>query len=296
MKLSESQKIVTDQAKWLLDDDIRPYVYMREENRIRNPGIRNVCSWFPHQLQFKNAMLMDSVEFGNQILKLEAQAFRQSSMEMPRWVFYDCAIMPGFVCGFVKRTSSLPESFKSALNVHPSLEWTPMSLFIIIPTMRPGEWVAHNLCTVNSLVSADENYYGLGFLTKAYGLWHANVEVLCGFTQWSSPARKLHSHYGQFEILSAYTPQHTHAMTMTYRSRVDSKQWATFFDDSLAVDSKLLPTDHLIHPDSETKLKEFQKRLESGDGPFYLDPVEVRNQPLDGPLRVYRLANGQSGL
>src|SRR6185437_5361315 len=101
---------------------------------------------------------------------------------------------------------------------------------IIIPTIRKGEWVAHNLCTANSLVDEGDQLYALGFFTKAFGLWYASVEILCGFAQWQSPALRLHSHYGSFEILTAYTPIHSHARTLTYRSIINGAYWPTFFN------------------------------------------------------------------
>ena len=63
-------------------------------------------------------------------------------------------------------------------------------------------------------------YYGLGFLTKAFGLWYANIPVCCGVTQWTSPALKIHSHYGVIEVLTAYhsgsrSPPNSHLSTQS---------------------------------------------------------------------------------
>lgn len=281
---------MNNETKWLNSNDIRPYIYLRKENIFDNPGVRLPCTWFKHKPIYKDPLRMNEVAFANQILTLETRAFQKSAMPMPRWVFYDCAVMPGFVCGFVRRTSSFNARERSLLDVNLDLDWTPISLFIIIPTLRVGEWVAHNLCTANSLVDEADKLYALGFLTKAFGLWYANVEVLCGMTQWQSPARRLHSHYGPFEVLTSYTPVHSYTRTLTYRSRLDFDYWNSFFiptEKKFATQFKY--ADFVVEPNNDVSLKEFQFKIESGEGPFYLSSNEIRTQDLDAPLKVYRI-------
>ncbi len=279
----------SEDLQWLQSEDYRPYIYLRKENIFAEPGKYLRCDWFKDKPIYKDPLTMKEVSFANQILTLEARAFQKSAMPMPRWVFYDCAIMPGFVCGFARRTSSFNHREKNILEVNPDLEWTPISLFIIIPTLRQGEWVAHNLCTVNSLVDADDKIYALGFLTKAFGLWYANVEVLCGMTQWESPAIRLHSHYGPFEVLTAYTPVHSYARTLTYRSRLNFDYWPSFFTQDSSLASGYRYAGFEVDPKSEDSLKQVQARIESGEGPFYLNPSEIRTQDLGDSLKVYKL-------
>ena len=170
-------------------------------------------------------------------------------------------------------------------------EWVPLSLFIIIPTMsKDAEWVAHNLCTVNSLVPKEENLYGLGFLSKAFGLWYANVKTCCGFTQWGNPAIRLHSYYGPFEILTAYTPIHSFSRTLTYRVKLESQQWENFFTKSPVTDfeKRFKDTGLVVNPKEDGSLRAVQLRLEQDEGPFYLNSHEVRTKNLDEPLKIYR--------
>jgi hypothetical protein len=279
---------------WLKSEDVRPYVFMRQDLLPKNPGSRPI-DWFPQAPLIHNPLLMGEVDFADQILKLEGKAFSKADMKMPRWVFYDCAVMPGFVCGFAYRTSKLSQEAKLQLEANPNLEWTPISLFIAIPSLKPGEWIAHNLCTMNSLISEPSQLYALGFLSKAFGLWFANVENLCGMTQWLSPAIRLHSNYGPFEIMTAYTPVHSYARTLTYRAQVTLDYWPAFFN-------KKQPTNHagyvdsgiIVDPKDDLSLKKLQSHIENGEGPFYFKPSEIRLQPLDSPLKVYRLASHAS--
>ncbi len=276
---------------WLSAPNIRPYVFMRKENLFESPGDRHSCPWFPSHILYKDPLRMSEVGFADQILHMEGLAFQQSDMKMPRWVFYDCAIIPGFVCGFAQKTASLPPEVRKVLAPKEDLDWTPLSLFIIIPTTRPGEWVAHNLCTVNSLLPPEAKYYALGFLSKAFGLWYANVEILCGMTQWQSPSIRLHSHYGAFQILTAYTPVHSYARTLTYRSRVNFEYWKSFFSkNSEGLTASYEYAGFTADPRRDESLIQFQQRIESGEGPFYFNPTEIRTQPLEDPVRVYRLA------
>lgn len=278
---------------WLKSGDIRPYVFMRQDNGFRISDKKRDLDWFPFEPIVKNPLRMEDVSFADHILNLEGRAFTKSDMKMPRWVFYDCAIMPGFVGGFAYRTSKMTATMKEKLGASGELEWTPISLFIIIPSLNPGEWVAHNLCTMNSLVEKEDQLYALGFLTKAFGLWYSNVGTLCGMTQWLSPAIRLHSHFGPFEILTAYTPVHSYARTLTYRSKIDLDYWPTFFNRKvLAYRSKqYVDSGYLVDPKSDESLKNLQGLIENGDGPFYFNPSEIRTQPLDMPLKVYRLAS-----
>lgn len=291
-----------ERLRWMKDGNIRPYVFVRPENRIPRPGEMHAqvsngkFDWFPHEVLYKNPLEMDQVGFADRILTLESKAFGPSGMAMPRWVFYDCAIVPGFVAGFAHRTSALPAVVKTALNISDEKvgedDWTPLSLFIIIPTMsRDGEWVAHNLCSVNSLLAKQDQFYGIGFISKAFGLWYANVRTCCGMTQWTSPAVRLHSHYGDFEVLTAYTPVHSYSRTLTYRVKVDVGHWSSFFNKHPVDDGFLeryQAAGFEIDPKDEKSLIAFQRRLERREGPYFLHGAETVAKSLTDSLTIYQ--------
>jgi hypothetical protein len=275
---------------WMQSSDVRPYVYVRADNKIAHPGKKHRLDWFKYAPVHINPLDIHELEFAEQIYFLETNAFGPANMAMPRWVFYDCAVMPGFVAGFAMRTSVLPESIKKIMRYDENQEWTPLSLFIIIPTMAKGEWVAHNLCSVNSLLPEGERLYGLGFLTKAFGLWYANVETCCGMTQWGAPALKLHSHYGHLEVLTSYTPVHSHAKTITYRVDVNTHLWEQFFtkEPDILFQEKYEPSGLELDPTSVESMIDLQHRLERGDGPFFLSAAEIARKKLTESQTVYR--------
>jgi hypothetical protein len=300
-------------ANWMENDDIRPYVFVRPENQIAHPGSAHRLDWFQKQQPiFKNPLDVKQAAFADRIYSLEERAFGPSNMAMPRWVFYDCAVMPGFVAGFAARPSALSKEVRAALDpmkfpatnspVRTSgvltevqsiddMDWVPLSLFIIIPTMHRGEWVAHNLCSVNSLLPKEQQFYGMGFLSKAFGLWYANVEQCSGMTQWGSPALKLHSHYGHLEVIGAYAPVHSHAKTVTYRVQVNTYCWEKFFNKEadLAFLENYGPTGTLIDPKAEASMLSFQQRIENQEGPFFLSAGEIAAKKLDEKLMIYNL-------
>lgn len=158
MKLTDNPDL-----KWLDGGTYRPYVYVREDMKVQNPGSAFSIDWFPWEPLWFNPLNHKEVSYANQILNMEHKAFGAAGLAMPRWVFYDCAIMPGFVAGYACRTEHVPDEIVKAMGGRSDREWTPISLFIIIPTMRPGEWFAHNLCSVNSLLPEEHRLYGLGF-------------------------------------------------------------------------------------------------------------------------------------
>ncbi len=300
-----------EKADWLRSGEIRPYVFVRPENQIPNPGARHKTDWFPHAPVMKNPLDLDQIHFADRIYSLEERAFGPANMAMPRWVFYDCAVMPGFVAGFAAKPHALPDSVRKVLNPAAAspegspvgktphlppiqsldeMDWVPLSLFIIIPTMHKGEWVAHNLCSVNSLVPKEDHFYGLGFLSKAFGLWYANVEQCSGMTQWGSPALKLHSHFGWLEVVGSYAPVHSHRETITYRAQVHIDLWEKFFrrEQDLSFLENFGPSGFEINPNDEGSMIYLQRCIEAEKGPYYLSAYEIGNKKLNESLTIYQ--------
>ena len=87
---------------WLYSDKIQFYIYSRKGNKIKNPGQQNTnCAfWFQNvPLKYMNPLDIKERFFGEMIYTLDDIAFSAINMVSPRWAFYDCAILPGLVCG-----------------------------------------------------------------------------------------------------------------------------------------------------------------------------------------------------
>jgi len=254
---------------WFHDAAVRPYVFVRKENRPQKPGSL-------HQFQFQQNILvkdpfeMDEADFATQILRLENRAFASLGLVLPRWAFYDCSLMPGMVVGFAMKTTSLPESIRQAVPINDKLEYTPVSLFICIPTNEDQHWVAHNLCSVSSLLESDERWSKLGFLTKAFGLWYFNIKYLYGMTQWGSSALKVHTHYGRFQVVSAYNVIHDYPDTLTYKVDVDSNYWTSFMNSKIHKESALKDSGIAIDPEDKKAMQDFHRQIQNAGQSYYL--------------------------
>ncbi len=277
--------------EWLSDKNIKPYVFVRQENRILQPGSLHEFPWFSNNFLVKDSLKMKESHFGHAIMNLDAIAFGKQQMVTPPWVFYDCGVLPGIIAGFAARTESLPVKLKRKLRVNPLEEWTPISLFIVIPTVQTGTWMAHNLASVNSILDKKEQYKSLGFLSKAFGLWYANIERLYGVTQWHSPALKLHPSYGEFQLITTFTPLHDYSNSVTYCCLVDSKMWPQILDKKMISEKSFLNNYKSIgtlDPKDEKALKKLQKRLEDQKEKIYLSGIEILNKGIGESINLYK--------
>ena len=163
--------------------------------------------------------------------------------------------------------------------------WVPISLFAISPSLSANEWVAQNLCTLNSTLDKHEKFYGLGFISKAFGLWFANVRQCIGMTQWNNSALKTHCKYGILKLISAYIPIHSHPNTMTYQCNVDDKMWPYFFQEfpsSLIEDFKAnYKFLFSINPQDTRSQILLQNKLIDQKSPIYLNSWEIGERNWD---------------
>lgn len=274
---------------WMSNPNIKPYVFVREENRIKNPGAINNFPWFDSNFEIIEPQHIDNSAFGKTILKLDELAFGMAGMTTPPWVFYDCGVMPGIVVGYAARTAWLPDTFRTKLNILPGQEWAPISLFIAIPTVSPNTWMSHNLASTNSFMEKEEQFKHLGFFTKAFGLWYANIERSYGITQWHSPALKLHPNYGDFELCTTYTPLHDYPNSVTYCLTVNSADWFRIVDRD-KIPSRFLErfeAARTLDPKDHEALKTVQRTLEQKKHRFYLWGREILQKKIGDPLTLY---------
>ncbi len=290
--------VLPEKTNWLNNPDIQPYFFVRKENRRNEPGAYlKDCDWFKDkEVLQREPLSMKEEGFARLIMEVEGRAFQQSGMPMPGWVFYDCGLIPGIVTGFAYRTSKLPTHLREVIGEKfLTTEWTPLSLFIAIPCANRREWVAHNLSSINSLIPKEHRFYGMGFLSKAFGLWYSNIEVLCGMTQWESPALKLHANYGDFELLTAYTPVHSHPRTMTYKCQINFKSWEKFFlrEENENFENRFKEAGFKVNPKDRESLIYLQTKLEyhrveNQGSALFLKPDELRYGEIGDPLNVYQ--------
>jgi hypothetical protein len=166
----------------------------------------------------------------NGLHHLDAVTFGDQNMLMPRWVLFDCGEFPGIVFGFGRKAKDLPSYARTVYEVaHRDEAFVPLSMWVAIPCAEPRAWFGHNLSSANLILQGNDALPGLALLTKALGVKITRCKKQYGATQWSSPSIGLHLKLGDMEVLSAYTPAHTHPETLAYCIDVDDATLAGNF-------------------------------------------------------------------
>ncbi len=158
--------------------------------------------------------------------RLDAATFGDQEMLMPRWVLFDCGEFPGVVYGFGRRAGELGPKARA----HYQLEgkehddvFVPLSMWVAIRCAEEGAWFGHNLSSANVVLDAGESIAGLATITKVLGVKVTRAAKQYGATQWDSTSIGLHLRLGDMQLLSAFTPAHTHPETFAYRIDVDDR-------------------------------------------------------------------------
>ena len=270
---------------WLDRPDILPYICVRKENHIIKT--RQHFDWFDRKPYIVDPL--ENLNFVKMQMKVDSFMFRKLST--PKWAFYNCGIMPGLITGFAMRRDKIPKEIQHIYEDQDSQEWVPLSIFIVIPCINQDHWAAHNLCSLNKLFVKERKLKGLGFLSKAFGLWYFGINKLYGVTQWDSPALKLHANFGAFELISAYNPLHNYVNSLTYKCQVDPISWKNFFDKNKSDESfhlRYQKTKIKVSPNDKESLKSLQDRLDKKEEPFFLSGKEVLEKPLGQQLTLYK--------
>lgn len=160
---------------------------------------------------------------------LDQLTFGPFGMEMPPWVFYDCAVMPGAIFGLALPAAELEPWARGAMQVPDGYNgMVPISQFIAIPMLEgwragpdrpPTSWNVYTLESINQ-VSPGFAPAGVLRLTLALGLSVFPIEKLYATVQWRSPKLSSYADLGPLEILTAYTPAHSLPRTTSLRAHI----------------------------------------------------------------------------
>ncbi|MDX9721670.1 MAG: hypothetical protein RBU37_13045 [Myxococcota bacterium] len=155
---------------------------------------------------------------------LDSFSFGPQEMLMPRWVLFDCGEFPGIVFGFGCLSHTLSAEVRARYHVEERDDvFVPLSMWVAIRCAREQAWFGHNLSSAN-LVLGEASLPGLGTFTKTIGVKITQARHQYGATQWNSSSINVHLNIGEMELLSAYTPAHTHPETFTYLIEVDDER------------------------------------------------------------------------
>lgn len=205
-----------------------------------------------------------SAPFLELLARLDAATFGPEGMPMPHWLFLDTAELPSGIVGFGHRAADAPASLRAMLRVPRGYEGiVPVSMYIAMPTIDPLVWVGHNLASLREQLP-DQPLRGLGGLTKAVALAAFRAGAQIGVTQWDSAALGVHTRMGPLALLTAWTPGHAEAQSLTYRVGLDGAALRALAGDPAAHVGRPAPT-HWIDSANHGAMQALQDRLEAGE-------------------------------
>ena len=257
---------------------LRPFV-------VATPGNAKHLELSPFGLNIAPEHVVDPLRtsaapFLELVRNLDALTFGPEGMPMPRWVFVDGAELPGGIFGFGCPSETLSSGARELLKPPAGYDGlVPLSIYIAIPTHEPGTWLGHNLASLAPQLD-DDDLRGLGGLTKATGLAVYRASRQVGVTQWASRALYIHTRMGPMELLTAWTPAHSEAWSLTYRVKIDTGVLYHLARDPRGAVPRLEPEDH-IDSEDHAAMQALQDRIEAGERwciPGPPRPVEAGRQ------------------
>lgn len=233
-----------------------------------------------------NPLLMSSGPFLERLQRLDALCFGPEGMPMDKWVFYDCAELPGFTYGFATPVADLDAREREAFRLPSDAKGiVPLSVYITIPMYEDDAWFGHNLSSLNRTFHWRDMHH-LASITKAMALKAFRVKHLVGATQWRSNALHIHTRFGPLNLDTAYTPAHTTAETLTYSlDLTDDALRAAMGDPDITLVRPAVELE--LDADDTEAMKALQREIEAG----------ARYQLVDRPRtqdrrRLHPLAKG----
>jgi hypothetical protein len=253
-----------------------------------NLGSLNVS---PFGVEVASDHIIDPLKLGSETFlsllhKLDGLTFGPEGMPMPRWVFYDCAELPGAIFGLARPAATLWPAARAFFDVPDGYDGlVPLSMYIAIPMHEPGVWFGHNLASLAPVIRAKKlapiDVSGLGSLTKSLALKCFTSRYFWGATQWLSKALFIHVKFGSLDLATAYTPAHTTAETLTYGFEVtDDKLRAAMGDPTIRLD--LSAPQRWIDSDDDQQMIALQDEIEGGARIQIVGPPQIT----DGGMRV----------
>lgn len=223
--------------------------------------------------------------FFDLLQKLDGLTFGPEGMPMDKWVFYNCAELPGFIYGFALEASAMTAAERALMEVPAGYEGpVPFSMYIAIPMHEEGAWFGHNLASLNRTFP-HRRLGGLATITKAVALEAFRVRRFVGATQWASKALYIHTRFGPLTLQTTWTPAHSTAATLTYAFDPTDAALRYAAGDPAARLHFPPPDLHLDATDTATA-QALQARIEAGESFELVGPPSVEGGRVLHPIRT----------
>ncbi len=222
--------------------------------------------------------------------RLDQLTFGPEGMPMDRWVFYECAEVPGAIYGFALPAAELSSDERSAMQVPAGYDGpVPFAMYIAIPMRAPGPrrtWFGHNLASLNR-VFPERRLNHLGSIAKSFALKAFRAERFYGATQWSSAALFIHTKFGPLELETAWTPAHSIHETLTYAFDVREQSLRAAAGDPASTLDRPEPG-RFIAADDRAAMQDLQRAIEGGERFVLTGAAEVRDGVRHHPIAPWR--------
>lgn len=197
---------------------------------------------------------------------LDRLTFGPKGMPMDKWIFFAGAELPGVIYGFAIPDEKLSPSERHLLELPDAYRGpVPISMYIAIPMFEDGAWFGHNLASLNRLLP-QRHLRHLATITKSLGLAAFKTRQCYGATQWNSQSIGVHTRYGPLDLVTAYTPAHSFAETLSYHFSVDERCLRAAMGDSQAMaELQRPPADIFVSAQKPEDMISLQKRIEAGE-------------------------------
>ncbi|MCC6619938.1 MAG: hypothetical protein IT385_01705 [Deltaproteobacteria bacterium] len=214
---------------------------------------------------------------------LDRMTYGPVGLEMPSWVFYDCAVMPGALFGFARRASELAPWVRTSSKLPPHHDGlVPLSIIAAIPMAHRRAELVYTLCSINQ-VAPGAAPDGLWRLTLAMGAAALGIRTMVATAQWRSAQLGLYAGLGPLRLQTAWTPAHDIAETATFTVDAGPEAQRRLLAGELPAPG--VATRHLDADDRE-EMRALQGEIEAGTPVWIVGPPEVRGARTRIPLQV----------
>ena len=179
---------------------------------------------------------VDSAGFIGLLHRFDEIVYARSGLSLPPWAFYDCAAIPGLVCGFAADAADVDPRVRDALAAG-SEPLIPLSLFIAIPHLDRDVWLVYSIADISE-VMPDAAPSDSRVRTLRDGIDRLGASRVIASTQWRSSNLDVFAELGPLELLAAWLPAHTDPATAVFRfastpgAEATASRWLDPTDDA----------------------------------------------------------------
>lgn len=260
-----------------------PYIAAREPVATalnRSPlGIRIPKNAFFDPYKTRSGTFLDMVH------RLHTIVCGPFGMAMPKWVAYDCALVPGVVFGFARPAEELQQRFYNGLEIPEDYSGlVPFSVGIAVPLADRVTWELYSMGSINQ-IAPGAGPAGLNRLTLAFGTAALRCKELIVTCPWRSFRMSILSGLGPLELITAWTPAHDNPMTATFKVATNDAARERLLRGGQDVIGRV---DRHVDADDKDAMRALQREIEAGRRVSIVGQGQDWGTEVQFPLQMHR--------